>query len=1127
MSNGRATSAVIAAPGHALVRASAGTGKTYGLTLRYLALLAAGAEPASILATTFTRKAAGEILQRVMGRLAGAVLDDAQAGKLQTEIAEELGTTVRVGSSDAAAMLERLSRQLHRAAIGTIDSFLYRTAMSFRHELGLPRGIQPVDERDAAVRQLRLDAIAGMLEDETLQLLVELLRRLHHDQAKRSVTASFEQIVGELAGAYADAPDAEMWRTIPSPSQGLDRVALAEYVVRMQEVIEAVPSDKRFHTAHQKAREAAEQGNWESFLGTGIVNALTGSGTYGGKSIPAPVASVYTPLIEYAKGEVLRRAAAQTVAMHELMTRFDARFRQLQAEHGLLLFDDFSRRLAAAHAQGALELMEMYYRLDARVAHLLLDEFQDTSLAQWAVLEPMAQEIAAQADGTRSLFCVGDVKQSIYAWRGGCPELFLQLPDRLHLGDEAIGHLEKSYRSSPVVIEAVNRVFSHLGDVGKLVDEHEAVAAAWAAQFQTHETARTDLPGYVELRSSCPGQIDEQTHADGEQDDGGDWADGGDVGDNGDIPRPADAHLAWCAQRVADLARLAPGKTIGVLTRSNKPAATLLDCLRRADCDASGEGGQSLTDDPAVNLVLSALRLADHPGHTAAAYHVLCSPLAAVVGLRSRNREDCEAAAARIRAVVLDEGYGQVVTAWARALGPHGDSRSAARLTQLIALVDEREQAAGGGMRPGELVAAIEQARVEEPTPARVRVMTIHAAKGLEFDIVVLPELDRPLPGKGETCWLVRDEPTGPVREVHARANEVVRKQSTQLKHAYQQHVSQLLRDELCALYVAMTRARQGLYMFVKPMAGKKDGQPRSRGLRVSAVLVNTLSDVEEQAAVSQVLYLAGDANWLGAAESTMTADASNASEIAGAAREATARPLRVVMEGDDVASGESTAWRSWRRTSPSSLEGGAKIAAAELLELDVSEPRQRGRVIHAFFERVGDLGGAAGPWGGEPTEADLRQLAQRMMPHQPSDWRDERLRDFARMLERPAVRAALTLPAPAAGCTLDLWRERPFAVRRKDELLTGLFDRVVIEQDAAGKARGAALIDFKTDRLGERHEYLDAAVARYRPQIEAYRQALAALLGLEQSRIAATLLFVEAGIAVDVRPGDACERRS
>ncbi len=551
-----------------------------------------------------------------------------------------------------------------------------------------------------------------------------------------------------------------------------------------------------------------------------------------------------------------------------------------------------------------------------------------------------------------------------------------------------------------------------------------------------------------------------------------------------------------------------------MLTRSNKPAATLLDCLRRAHCDASGEGGQSLTDDPAVNLVLSALRLADHPGHTAAAYHVLCSPLAAVVGLRSMELADREAAAARIRAVVLDEGYGQVVTAWARALGPHGDGRSAARLTQLIALVDEREQAAGTSLRPGELAAAIEQARVEEPTPARVRVMTIHAAKGLEFDIVVLPELDQPLPGHNETCWLVRDEPTGPVREVHARANGAVRGLAPQLARAYEQHVAQVLRDELCALYVAMTRARQGLYMFVRPMKAKAGNKPCERRLSLSAVLMDTLNTVEERAAASQVFYQTGDANCLAA---QARADA------AGDPREAVARPLRVLMPDAD-AQGPG-AWRSWRRTSPSSLEGGAKIAAAELLELDVSEPRQRGRLIHAFFEQVGDLGDPAGPWCGPPTQENLRKLAQRLMPHQEPDWREEQMRAFARMLQRPAVRQALTLPKPAADGTLDLWRERPFAVRVDDELLTGLFDRVVIDLDAAGKARTAALIDFKTDRLGERHEYLDAAVARYRPQVEAYRQALAVLLAMQPSRIAATLLFVEADIAVDVRPGDAHER--
>src|SRR5262245_16751699 len=103
---------------HLRIRASAGSGKTHQLTNRYLALLAAGVDPESILATTFTRKAAGEILERVLGRLAEAA-GDAQAAD---DLDQQIGAAAR-SRADFVALLRRMVQCLHRARIGTLDSF--------------------------------------------------------------------------------------------------------------------------------------------------------------------------------------------------------------------------------------------------------------------------------------------------------------------------------------------------------------------------------------------------------------------------------------------------------------------------------------------------------------------------------------------------------------------------------------------------------------------------------------------------------------------------------------------------------------------------------------------------------------------------------------------------------------------------------------------------------------------------------------------------------------------------------------------------------------------------------------------------------------------------------------------
>ena len=113
-----------------VIRASAGTGKTFRLSNRYLKLLASGAECQTILATTFTRKGAGEILDRIIDRLSDAALDDAQARKLSTDL------QFMVSKDRAATILGDLLGNLHRLEISTLDSFFNRVAKAFALELG-------------------------------------------------------------------------------------------------------------------------------------------------------------------------------------------------------------------------------------------------------------------------------------------------------------------------------------------------------------------------------------------------------------------------------------------------------------------------------------------------------------------------------------------------------------------------------------------------------------------------------------------------------------------------------------------------------------------------------------------------------------------------------------------------------------------------------------------------------------------------------------------------------------------------------------------------------------------------------------------------------------------------------
>src|SRR5262249_11927487 len=143
------------------------------------------------------------------------------------------------------------------------------------------------------------------------------------------------------------------------------------------------------------------------------------------------------------------QVARQTEATRDLLVRFAEHYHALQLEERALRFADVTLRLADGAARVALE--RLAFRLDGGEWHLLLDEFQSTSPAQWRVLRPLVETVTKRAGS--SFFCVGDAKQAIYGWRGGVAEIFDALDGQLTgLKSES---LVESHRSAQPVIDAV------------------------------------------------------------------------------------------------------------------------------------------------------------------------------------------------------------------------------------------------------------------------------------------------------------------------------------------------------------------------------------------------------------------------------------------------------------------------------------------------------------------------------------------------------------------------------------------------------------------------------------------------------------------------------------------------
>src|SRR6185437_10815505 len=248
------------------------------------------------------------------------------------------------------------------------------------------------------------------------------------------------------------------------------------------------------------------------------------------------------------------------------------------------------------------------FRLDGKIDHILLDEFQDTSVPQWKLIEPLVEEIMSggegSAGGERTFFCVGDIKQTLYGWRNAEPELLNNL--KAHWTNLEQQHLLVSQRSAPVIIDTVNQIFGAIGRNPVLThsdEEHAYLTEAgevWAGWFKEHETVHERAPGFCRLITCDDGECaaDKQLSA-----------------------------LKVAADRVGELHAANPNAEIAVLVRRKRFIAPLLARLRQRNIAASGEGGSSLADDIAVLAMLSLLHLIDHPSDTAAVFHVATSPL--------------------------------------------------------------------------------------------------------------------------------------------------------------------------------------------------------------------------------------------------------------------------------------------------------------------------------------------------------------------------------------------------------------------------------------------------------------------------------------------------------------------
>ena len=1056
-----------------MILASAGSGKTYALTNRFVRLLALGAKPDRIVALTFTRKAAGEFFDEILKKLAQAASDSAYAGQLANEIG-----TPEMGVPEFLGMLRAVVAAMHRLRLGTFDGFFARIARNFPLELGLSGEFEILQEHAARVERgrvlRRLFERTGEL-GEVQREFIEAFKRATFGADEKRLGAQLDAFLDQHQEIFLTAPDREYWgnaaRIWPDGEQwsvqkgsALESVkVLQAWVIsanlelkqreRWGEFIESwstwspgVVPDRPLAYVLEKALEA-----WDDVESGRAVLKFDRKKQ---ELSPAACAALADLTRQVVATEIARRMEI-TRGIHAVLQSYEAIYHDAVRRAGKLTFGDVQRLLVpsedgpSALTQNPEDDRRLFidFRLDGEIDHWLLDEFQDTSFGQWSVLRNLVDEAIQDPTGARSLFYVGDVKQAIFAWREGDPRLFREIFDHYNAvrpGTIAEEHLIKSWRSGPAVIATVNRVF---GDAAVLDELFPGDASAtWNREWRTHESAKPQHRGQTAL-----------LHADDEA-----------------------GRFAVVLAILQEIDPLARGLSCGLLVQSNQTAARLADYLRReGGLPAVAESDLHVCiDNPLGCALLALLKAAAHPGDTLAAEHLRMTPLGKI--LVQEGLGTSEAITRTVLAQIHAEGFERSMTFWIRRLEAtlaSDDEFSRERSRQFAAaagLFDET-----GSRDVAEFIQFMERHVVRDVEgAAALRVMTIHKSKGLGFDLVFLPDLEGTKLDSRREGLAVQKSADRRVEWVLDLPGKLFHLQDEVLSAHVRSAEADACYEGLSLLYVAMTRAKRAMYLITKPA-----GTSTSRNF--PKLLAETLGETSQTISVGARAFTGafaeGDGDWY--------------------------RDIRAIpseMPSPLVGGIEGTAFRRPPRLSARrpSGESFTELRGARLFSLEQNGAADFGTAVHELLAEV--------EWGGD--EAAVRHAAE---------WKHRELASGAVAEALACLRAGELAEVWRKPLFGEVWRERAFEVVIDATWVTGIFDRVVLERDRSGRITHVTVTDFKTDYVDSPKELL-SAIGRHAPQLNLYRRVAGVLTGTPAERITCNLVFTRSKKIAPVKPAEA-----
>lgn len=1101
------------------IMASAGTGKTYSLAMRYLTLLKLGVEPEEIVAMTFTNKAAGEIFDKIIQEILGMI---AEPAKLQTAI--EAGNLPEdTKKEDLFTILRKILCAPKKLQISTLDSFFFNIISAFPLECGIAGEISMLNETDDEQRVEALLQLIRSSDDSQRKILMELIKLTSLNTEPYSIFAPAQKIIETYYKEYLKYPSEELWNNAALldretdfsdilKEEELDRLKevflpkadapnkrLAQYYMKLVNLAEfavqyaktPVNFDDRFDSPIKTFFEKNPDWLNADSIETKFYNNVI---TLEGRELDA-----LKKIVRHLLAVEYKNITDRNRANYNLLRRFDEKYAEAVRKNGRLTFKDITFLLKPQDGAGTLSLpfsdnMVLEERLDARYNHYLLDEFQDTSDEQWRAIANLVDEVFQPGqERFRSFFCVGDIKQSIYQWRDGNPELFDAVFNRYSDPGFDTSQLKKStltrsFRSSVPVIETVNRVFLH----PEKIPSEKIAEAIRKMEFEKHSSAPSAAkqPGYAAL-IEC------------------------DENGGREVSPESVFELLLSLDPFSDR----HDYSVGILTMGNEFAAEMAERFRglckernlESAFAITVEGVMLLNNSMVFAIYRNLLTLALHPGDPMARgflsmialpeENLMLSDLPILYGEKEKAPDHdtwFRKISRYIRSSTAANGFTQYARRFNRIFQSKLADFDAKRMN--LTLDAAMQFDASGNKNIADYIHFLDCIESKSNSVRKtVQFMTIHKSKGLDFDIVILPDLytntsiDTYI-NRGELL-VKKDAEFLPQWVTHLPKSSLT-DYFKDISAVREKTAASKTYEKCCQLYVAMTRARHALYI----MTARTEAKKTSTAVRFGDVLENTLAEAPEaipsadrawigginanlkqtgeNAPELALLYADGDVDWA----DKKTARTEQQSEIIRKAN----RNFRQLIEAYFSAPGEVIPEKGKRMLNPSDhkQEPPRKRSFSE----EISGGTELGIHLHELFLRIGFLDETN-------TERILLDYLEKIERETPPELQNSIAAIFRRAVSTPDAAELLSRPP---GKTPELWREKKFCIQMEDRLIACVFDRVVISRNANGQIEHVSLIDYKSDNTDDPDYFREA----YSAQLDQYADVLEKLFSRRPEKI-------------------------